>query len=99
MEEMRLQELKQKVVDEAKMQNVISDHTNITVDSRVVSDFDANGEKILNYVVKFSYQVEPDFSVHEDFAPGKYHVEESGSSQVNAIHCEAGSLKTTFRSM
>lgn len=81
MEEMRLQELKQKVVDEAKMQNVISDHTNITVDSRVVSDFDANGEKILNYVVKFSYQVEPDFSVHEDFAPGKYHVEESGAAK------------------
>ena len=81
MEEMRLQEIKQKVIDEAKMQNVISDHTNITVDSRVVSDFDANGEKILNYVVKFSYQVEPDFSVHEDFAPGKYHVEESGAAK------------------
>lgn len=81
MEEMRLQEIKQKVIEEAKMQNVISDHTNITVDSRVVSDFDANGEKILNYVVKFSYQVEPDFSVHEDFAPGKYHVEESGAAK------------------
>ncbi len=80
MEEMRLQEIKQKVIEEAKMQNVISDHTNITVDSRVVSDYDANGEKILNYVVKFSYQVEPDFSVHEDFAPGKYHVEESGAA-------------------
>lgn len=81
MEEMRLQEIKQKVIEEAKMQNVISDHTNITVDSRVVSDFDANGEKILNYVVKFSYEVEPDFSVHEDFAPGKYHVEESGAAK------------------
>ncbi len=81
MEEMRLQEIKQKVIEEAKMQNVISDHTNITVDSRVVSDFNANGEKILNYVVKFSYEVEPDFSVHEDFAPGKYHVEESGAAK------------------
>lgn len=81
MEEMRLQEIKQKVIDEAKMQNVISDHTNITVDSRVVSDFDANGEKILNYVVKFSYEVEPDFSVQEDFAPGKYHVDESGAAK------------------
>lgn len=81
MEEMKLQELKQKVVEEAKMQNVISDHTHIAVDSRVVSDYDANGEKILNYVVKFTYQVEPEFSVHEDFAPGKYHVEESGAAK------------------
>lgn len=81
MEEMKLQELKRKVVEEAKMQNVISDHTHIAVDSRVVSDYDANGEKILNYVVKFTYQVEPEFSVHEDFAPGKYHVEESGAAK------------------
>ncbi len=80
MEEMKLQEIKQKVIEEAKLRNVISDHTNITVDSRVASDFDANGEKILNYIVKFSYEVEPEFSVQEDFAPGKYHVEESGAA-------------------
>ncbi len=80
MEEVKLQELKQKVVEEAKQKNVISDHTHIAVDSRVVSDYDADGKKILNYVVKFSYEVEPDYSLHEDFGPGKYHVSESGAA-------------------
>lgn len=80
MEEVRLQELKQKVMAEAKQNNVISDHTNITVDSRVVPDYDANGNKILNYVVKYTYEVEPEFSAIEDFAPGKYKVEESGAA-------------------
>lgn len=81
MEELRLQELKKKVVEEAKLRNVISDHTNITVDSRIETAYNANGDKILNYKVKFSYEVEPDFSVQEDFGPGKYHVDESGAAK------------------
>lgn len=81
MEELKLQELKKKVVEEAKSRNVISDHTNITVDSRIESAYDANGKKILNYKVKFSYEVEPGFSVQEDFGPGKYQVEESGAAK------------------
>lgn len=80
MEEMKLQEIRQKVYEEAKKRNVISDHTNITVDSRVEAAYNANGDKILNYIVKFSYEVDPDFSVAEDFAPGKYHVTESGAA-------------------
>lgn len=80
MEEIRLQELREKVVEEAKNMNVISDHTNITVDSRVVPDYDANGKKILNYKVTCSYDVDPQFSAAEDFGPGKYHVEESGAA-------------------
>lgn len=81
MEEMKLQELRQKVIDEAKSQNVISDHTKITVDSRVEPAYNAQGDKILNYIIKFSYEVEPEFSVTEDFGPGKYHVDESGAAQ------------------
>jgi len=81
MEELKLQELKKKVVEEAKSRNVISDHTNITVDSRIESAYDANGKKILNYKVKFSYEVEPGFSVQEDFGPGKYQVDESGAAK------------------
>ena len=81
MEELKLQELKKKVVDEAKQLNVISDHTNITVDSRIETAYDANGEKILNYKVKFSYEVEPGFSAQEDFGPGKYHIDESGAAK------------------
>lgn len=80
MEELRLQELRQKVVEEAKQRNVISDHTNITVDSRIVPEYDADGKRILNYLVRFSYDVSPGFSVQEDFGPGKYHVEESGAA-------------------
>lgn len=80
MEEMKLQELRRKVLEEAKSRQVISDHTNITVNSEVVPDYDANGNRILNYKVRFSYEVDPEFSVQEDFAPGKYHVEESGAA-------------------
>ena len=80
MEEMRLQEIRESVIEEAKSRDVISDHTNITVNSRMVPDYDANGNKILNYVVDFTYQVDPEFSAQEDFKPGKYHVEESGAA-------------------
>lgn len=80
MEEIRLQEVKEQVMAQAKKDNIISDHTNITVDSRVVPDYDADGNKILNYIVKFTYQVEPEFSAVEDFAPGKYVAGESGAA-------------------
>lgn len=81
LEEMKLQQIKDKVIAEAKHDNVISEHTNISVDSRVVPDYDANGNKILNYVVKFTYQVDPEFSATEDFAPGKYTISESGAAR------------------
>lgn len=81
MEELKLQEIKQRVLEEAKRDNVISDHTNITVDSRLEPSFNANGDKILNYRVKFTYEVDPEFSVREDFGPGKYHVDESGAAK------------------
>ncbi|MCH5230056.1 MAG: WD40 repeat domain-containing protein [Muribaculaceae bacterium] len=80
MEEMKLQELREQVVEEAKSRDVISEHTNIAVNSKVVPDYDADGNKILNYVVDFTYQVEPEFSAQEDFKPGKYHVDESGAA-------------------
>lgn len=80
MEEMKLQDIKEKVVDAAKRRNRISDHTNITVDAKIVSDVDANGKKIMNYRINFSYEVERDFSAQEDFAPGKYKAEESGAA-------------------
>lgn len=80
MEELRLQEIREKIIADAKRSNVISDHTNITVDSRVVPDYDANGNKILNYLVSFTYEVDPEFSAVEDFAPGKYRISESGAA-------------------
>lgn len=80
MEEMRLMEIRQQVVEEAKLENVISDHTNIAVNSQVEPAYDSEGNKILNYKVSFTYEVDPDFTAHEDFGPGKYHVEESGAA-------------------
>ena len=80
MEEMRLQEIREKVTEAAKQQNMISDHTNISVDSRVVPDYDSDGNRILNYVINFTYQVDPEFTAQEDFGPGKYHIEESGAA-------------------
>jgi len=77
LEEMRLEEIRRKVVEEAKSRNVISDHTSITVDSRVEPDIDANGNRILNYKVRFIYTVEPEFTAEEDFGPGKYKAEDS----------------------
>ncbi|MDE5997795.1 MAG: WD40 repeat domain-containing protein [Muribaculaceae bacterium] len=87
MEEIKLKEIKEQVVAEAMKDNIISDHTNISVSSEVIPDYDANGNKILNYNVKFTYQVEPEFSVYEDFAPGKYRAEQSGaaSSMLNIV--------------
>ncbi|MCH5232757.1 MAG: hypothetical protein J1E78_03890 [Muribaculaceae bacterium] len=87
MEEMKLQEIREQVVEEAKNSNVITNHTNIAVNSKIEPDYDANGNKILNYIVDFSYEVEPEFSAQEDFKPGKYHVEESGaaSSMLNIV--------------
>lgn len=77
LEEMRLEEIRRKVVEEAKSRNVISDHTSIKVDSRIEPDIDANGNRILNYKVRFVYEVEPEFTAEEDFGPGKYKSEDS----------------------
>lgn len=80
MEEMKLQELREKVVEEAKHNDLITNRTNIAVDSKIVPDYNANGEKIMNYEVNFTYQVDPEFSAAEDFPPGKYVVDESGAA-------------------
>ncbi len=87
MEEIKLEELKEQVMQEAKKDNIISDHTQIAVNSEVIPEYDANGKKIMNYNVNFTYQVDPEFSAQEDFAPGKYRAEQSGaaSSMLNIV--------------
>lgn len=81
MEELKLQEIKEKIVSLAKKQNTISDHTQISVNARIVADQDADGKKIMNYKIDFAYEVEKGFSAQEDFAPGKYKAGESGAAQ------------------
>lgn len=80
MEEIRLQELRDEIMKQAKTENLLTDNTQITVDSRIEPDFDANGERILNYHVTVTYDVAPEFSATEDFRPGKYHVTESNAA-------------------
>lgn len=80
MEMMKLEEIKDNIVSLAKQQNKISDHTHITVSARVMPDVDANGKKIMNYLVRFTYTVDPKFSAKEDFAAGKYKAEESAAA-------------------
>lgn len=80
MEEIRLQELRDEIMKQAKTENLLTDNTQITVDSRIEPDYDANGERILNYHVTVTYDVAPEFSASEDFGPGKYHVNESNAA-------------------
>lgn len=81
MEEIKLRELQERIVEEAKSRNIISDHTNIAVSTEVIPDYDANGNKILNYKVNYTYEVDPGFTAQEDFGPGKYHIDQSGAAK------------------
>lgn len=80
MQEVMLQEIKMAVIETAKERNVISDHTNIAVNTDIKTDVDAEGNNIRNYNIELSYEVEVGFSAQEDFAPGKYKVEDSGAA-------------------
>ena len=81
MEDVKLQAIKEDVVSTAKQNNLISDHTNIQVNTTVVQDVDANGQRINNYKVSFRYTVDGGFSVMEDFAAGKYRIEQSHAAE------------------
>lgn len=81
MEEVKLNAIKKTVVEEAKNLNLISDHTSIDVKTAVVTDYDATGNKITNYKVAFDYSVEAQYSAHEDFPAGKYHINESNAAE------------------
>jgi WD40 repeat protein len=80
MDEMQLKEIKNNVVSLAKQKNTISDNTNISVNTSIVSNVDASGKKVMNYQIKFSYTVDKFYSAKEDFVPGKYKTEQSGAA-------------------
>lgn len=81
MEEVKLNSIKRNVVDNAMKQNLISDHTNIEVSTGVESDYDAQGSRITNYKVRFNYTVDSQYSAYEDFAAGKYKINESNAAE------------------
>ena len=80
MDEIKLQEIKENIITQAKQQNTISDHTKISVNADIASETDASGKKIMNYNISFTYEVEQGFSAKEDFGPGKYETEQSGAA-------------------
>lgn len=95
MEEVKLNAIKRDIIEEAKKQNLISDHTNIQVSTAVVSDYDAMGQKITNYKVAFDYSVDAKYSVHEDFPAGKYNISESNAAE-SMLKIVAQAFETDF---
>lgn len=79
MEEGGLADLKEKVMAEAKDENLITDHTNIQVKTRIVPAVGADGTLYQNYDVGVSYTVDKEFSARDDYASGKYKIEESNA--------------------
>lgn len=90
MDDVKLQAIKDDVVNTALNSDKISDHTHIKVNTSVTQDVDATGRRITNYKVNFKYTVDGKYSVKDDFAPGKYKIEESNAaiSMLNIV-CRA----------
>lgn len=80
MEEVKLANIRNSVVDQAKQNNLISDHTNIDVSTNIATDVDANGKQITNYKVNFRYTVDAGYSAKEDFPAGKYQISQSNAA-------------------
>lgn len=79
-EDVMLKSIKDRIVEEAMANNLISEHTDINVDTRIIPTFDANGKSINNYRVGFNYTVDAEYSEDEDFPSGKYLVESSNAA-------------------
>ena len=77
MEETALLGIKEDVLTLAKQEQTITDKTHISVKTEAVPAVNADGEKIVNYNVEFTYEVEEEYSARDDFKPGRYHAEES----------------------
>lgn len=79
-EEMVLKEIKESIIDLAKKNKKITDNTEITVSATAENAFDADGRRITNYNISFAYQIDQRHSTKEDFALGRYHIEESAAA-------------------
>jgi len=72
----RLQRIKDEAVREANEKNILSDNTTITVATELIPT--TNGKA--DYKITYKYSVKDGFSVHDDFAPGKYDASKSPAS-------------------
>lgn len=76
----KLESIKEEIVETAKNENILTDHTHINVATEVEQDFDADGNKILNYKIDYMYEVEEEYSARDDFKAGKYNTNESNAA-------------------
>lgn len=95
LEEGLLQDIKNNIITLAKQQEKVSDHTHFNVKSNIVTDTDNAGNKMMNYQIEFSYEVDPGFSAKEDFAPGKYAVDDSPAAK-SMLEIIKTALETDF---
>ena len=72
----RLQQITDKAIMEAKSQGILTDNTTINVNARLVPTKDGKAD----YLIDYSYNVKDGFSVKDDFAPGKYDADLSAAS-------------------
>ncbi|MFI3315411.1 MAG: WD40 repeat domain-containing protein [Rikenellaceae bacterium] len=95
MDEIVLEQIKEEVMESAKNENIISDHTNIQVSTKMVAATDANGNNITNYQIDYEYNVDAEYSAMEDFKPGKFKTDESHAA-IAMMDIVKKSLETTF---
>lgn len=76
-EDVMLNDIKDRIIEEARNNNILSDHTTINVETHIEPATDDMGRRINNYYVDFTYIVDAAGSAKEDFAPGKYKIEQS----------------------
>lgn len=72
----RLQQITDKAIMEAKSQGILTDNTTINVNARLVP----TKENKADYIIDYNYTVKDGFSVKDDFAPGKYDADQSAAS-------------------
>lgn len=76
-EELKLESLKSDIMTNAIDRKELTENTQITVGTKTEVTTDAQGNRITNYKVSFGYSTKEAFSGKEDFAPGRYKVEQS----------------------
>lgn len=80
MQETKLNEIKNAVIDESISNSIISSHTQVNVRTSVSNGTDADGKGIFTFTVAMDYVVDKGFSETEDYPSGCYRVEESGAA-------------------
>lgn len=80
MQETKLNEIKNAVINESISNSIISSHTQVNVRTSISNGNDADGKGIFTFTVSMDYVVDEGFSETEDYPSGRYRVEESGAA-------------------